>query len=268
MRDKREPTQPNESMAVEGEVLADRLPKVLGSRLRAARTAVGLSQGAAAGAMRDRGFSWRQTTVAKSEAADRPVLFAEVVALSQIYRRPIDYFLYPGTDLDNVLDEAREGVNGTTYALESVGEQIRALQSDYAEYQCTYALASAVVRYRNGSDGGALLDDLQDLLSQWGRSLLEVESVYMALELGERELIAIDRTAMEDVARAELDQYRNMGEHEMPTPELLNGLGDFLDGKEVSASLLSVLREGPHWPSLVAVQLTDLVIDALNRQAR
>lgn len=164
MRDKREPTQSNASEAGEPEVLADRLPLVLGARLRSARAAAGFAQGTVAKMMSERGFSWRQTTVAKSEAADRPVLFAEVAALSQIYRRPVEYFLYPGTGLDSLLDQSKSELESIAYAIADAHKQVSALESDRKLYQCTVGLAASVVRYRNTGDSGYLLGDLRSLV--------------------------------------------------------------------------------------------------------
>ncbi|MFE3861004.1 helix-turn-helix domain-containing protein [Streptomyces goshikiensis] len=56
--------------------------KALGEALRAHRTARGLSQEDVAAMMNRSGFSWRQTTVAKTEAGSRPVRVNEAAALA------------------------------------------------------------------------------------------------------------------------------------------------------------------------------------------
>lgn len=60
--------------------------RVLGERVRELRTARGWSQEHLAEQMRAAGFgTWRQTTVAKTEAARRPVTAEEVVKLAELF---------------------------------------------------------------------------------------------------------------------------------------------------------------------------------------
>jgi len=58
---------------------------LLGQRLRALRLDRGWSQQEVAERMADLGFSWRQSTAAKTEAAERPVRLNEAVALAAIF---------------------------------------------------------------------------------------------------------------------------------------------------------------------------------------
>lgn len=268
MRDKRESTHTNGSEDDRAPVMASQLPKALGGRLRTARMAMGLSQGAVAKTMSDRGFPWRQTTVAKSEGADRPVLFSEVAALAQIYRRPIEYFLHPGTTLDGVLDQAKSELQSIYHAREEAEQALSALRNDQRLYECTTGLAHSVVRYQNTSDGGLLLADLQYLTSTFGQLVLEIDDVYEALDLEEAQIVALDDAALREVAQAEMEGYRRLSEHDMQyeSTELLIGLSDFLDGKEVPDSLLAALRDGTDWPNLMAQMLADLLINAVHRK--
>ncbi|WP_159057251.1 helix-turn-helix domain-containing protein [Streptomyces scabiei] len=268
MRDKREPTPVSALEEAEARAAARRLPRVLGARLRAARVEAGLSQEAVAKEMSLGGFSWRQTTVAKSEAADRPVLFSEVAALARLYRRPIHYFMNPGTDLDNVVYQALDDLNAASNALEILQAQVADLQDDFVTAQCIYCLASAVSRYRELGDGGHLLSELRDFLDRWGRQVLEAHSVYDALRVDKKDLFEIDWAALKEVAQVELNQYQGLDQHELEleSGELLVGLMDFLEGKSVSETLMGVLREGQAWASLVAVPLTDLLMGAVHRQ--
>ncbi|MGW3724176.1 hypothetical protein [Streptomyces sp. NPDC000851] len=268
MRDKRESTHANGSEGARAPVMASQLPKTLGARLRAARMTVGLSQGAVAKTMSDRGFPWRQTTVAKSEGADRPVLFAEVAALAQIYHRPIEYFLHPGTTLDGVLDQAKSELQSIHHALEAAEQQVSALKNDQTLYECTAGLAHSVVRYQNTGDGGLLLADLQYLHQEFGQLVLEIDEVYEALDLDEAKIVALDDAALREVAQAEMEGYRRLSEHDMQyeSTELLIGLSEFLEGKEVPDSLLAALRDGTDWPNMMALLLADLLIDAVHRK--
>lgn len=248
--------------------MASHLPKTLGARLRTARMALGLSQGAVAKTMSDRGFPWRQTTVAKSEGADRPVLFAEVAALAQIYRRPIEYFLHPGTTLDGVLDQAKSELASIYQSLDEVERHVAALESDKRLYECTAGLAHSVIRYQNTGDGGLLLADLQYLHQEFGQLVLEIDDVYEALDLEEAQIVALDDVALREIAQAEMEGYRRLSEHDMQyeSTELLIGLSDFLEGKEVADSLLAALREGTDWPNMMALLMADLLIDAVHRK--
>ncbi|MGI5162746.1 hypothetical protein ACQEU3_47070 [Spirillospora sp. CA-253888] len=53
-------------------------------RARDRRKALGISQAAFADLMRRRGHTWRQTTVAKTEAAQRPLLYDEALAVADL----------------------------------------------------------------------------------------------------------------------------------------------------------------------------------------
>lgn len=59
--------------------------EVVGRRAKALREARGWSQQQVARLMADNGFSWRQTTVAKTEAADRPVRINEAAGLASVF---------------------------------------------------------------------------------------------------------------------------------------------------------------------------------------
>ena len=268
MRDKRESTHTNGSEVERAPVMASQLPKTLGGRLRTARMAMGLSQGAVAKTMSDRGFPWRQTTVAKSEGADRPVLFSEVAALAQIYRRPIEYFLHPGTTLDGVLDQAKSELQSIYHARDEAEQALSALRNDQTLYECTVGLAHSVVRYQNTSDGGLLLGDLQYLTSTFGQLVLEIDDVYQALDLEEDQIVALDDVALREVAQAEMDGYNRLSQQDLQyeSPDLLNGLSDYLLGKEVPDSLLSFMRNGTDWANMMAQLLADLLINAVHRK--
>lgn len=65
----------------------------LGRTVRTLREARGLSQEQVAAKMTALGFSWQQTTVARTEAASRPIRVNEAVALSRVFQVAIDYLL-------------------------------------------------------------------------------------------------------------------------------------------------------------------------------
>jgi transcriptional regulator with XRE-family HTH domain len=266
MRDNRESTLISAKASAEGEVLADRLPKVLASRLRAARNAAGLSQGAAAKAMADRGFSWRQTTVAKSEAADRPVLFAEVAALSQIYKREIEYFLYPGTELDSLMDEAAAEMASIQNSLMHAEQQVVALRHSVDLYERTLGIASAIRRFRNSGDSGPLLEDLRELLARWGQRCLTVYDVYESIEVSRAQLEAVDAEALHAAAKIERDWIARFPAKDLIAKEIVEGVRPFLAGERVPESVPNFLRTTNAWEAFATPLLADLVIAAVNSQ--
>lgn len=268
MRDKRESTHTNPTGR---EPMAERLPKVLATRLRSARRAAGLSQGAVASAMGDRGFSWRQTTVAKSEAADRPVTFAEVAALSQIYKRDFEYFMYAGSDLDVVLDDARKELESIIHSLSETAEILASLKSDRRLFECMSGVAASIIRYRNMGDSGPLLGDFRMLIKRYGYLCLTVTEVYEAIEVTEEQLREVDQVALRESARQEMGRYDYLviiGGQEGEAPNLMKGVSDFLDGQEVSESVLSVLREGSGWADTATSLLVDKIVEAVDTQIK
>ncbi|MGW7239700.1 helix-turn-helix domain-containing protein [Streptomyces sp. NPDC054804] len=268
MRDQRESTLANAAAGADSEVLAGRLPKVLASRLRAARTAMGMSQAAVSKAMVDRGFSWRQTTVAKSEAGDRPVLFAEVAALAQIYRRPLDFFLYPGTELDSLLDQAVSEMESIAHALEQAQHHVVILQNDMRVYERSVGLVQSLVRYRNTSDGGVLFDDLRFLLLEHGRRVLEEDDIYESVGLTREQLLIIDREVLADLARAEQARLHQLSEDDLKdeSPVRLRNISLLVEGGEAEPAFADYMRKTEAWPDFVGVQLADLVREAIDRQ--
>ncbi|MFE2300812.1 hypothetical protein ACFXAW_21810 [Streptomyces sp. NPDC059445] len=268
MRDQRESTSANGARRDADGELASRLPKTLGARLRAARMATGLSQGSVATAMAERGFSWRQTTVAKSEAADRPVLFAEVAALAQMYRRPLEYFLYPGTELDSLLDQAASELKSLAVAIDEAQKNVEILRKDMRLYECNAGLLHALVRYRNSSDGGLLLNDLQFLLREYGRLVLEMDDAFESIGLTEEQVSAIDDDVLTELATADDARYRKLSEEDLQweSPELLNNLSAMAAREEVDDSFVDFMRTATAWPDYVGVQLASLVLGAIDRQ--
>ena len=61
----------------------------VGLQVRGLRQAAGLSQQFIAQEMTARGFGWRQTTVSKTEAADRPLRVDEAAALADLLDVPL-----------------------------------------------------------------------------------------------------------------------------------------------------------------------------------
>lgn len=266
MRDQREPTRANAAAHAEDELLADHLPKALASRLRAARNASGASQAAVAKAMADRGFSWRQTTVAKSEAADRPVLFAEVAALAQIYKKKIEYFLYPGTELDGLLDAAHSKLSSIQAALAAAERSVAALKEDLDLYECLISLASEIQSYWSSGDSGFLLNGVRSAVRRWGYRCLTVHEVYESVEIGRDELEAVDSVALAEAAKIVQALSGRLASYMGKDAEsgFFAEVDAFLEGKEVPAEVIDTLRGGPEWAAYAEILLVDLIVAAVN----
>jgi transcriptional regulator with XRE-family HTH domain len=69
--------------------------QVAGERIRETRQARHLTQAALAKAMQGLGYNWLQTTVAKTEAAERPLRINEVTDLAGVLGVEISYLLTP-----------------------------------------------------------------------------------------------------------------------------------------------------------------------------
>ncbi|MEU2162409.1 helix-turn-helix transcriptional regulator [Streptomyces sp. NPDC019208] len=74
---------------------------VVGRRVKALRIARGWSQQELATRMSDQGYGWRQTTVAKTEAADRPIRVNEIQGLARVFNvQMTDLLTVPIDDVD------------------------------------------------------------------------------------------------------------------------------------------------------------------------
>ena len=113
--------------------------------MRGFRQARGLSQQQVADAMVGLGFSWRQTTVAKTEAAERPVPVGEVVALAGLLGVGIHDLLtiklVPTSEETALLFD----VLAAQRQLERAHQQVSTAESALAEAQARYDQARGVV---------------------------------------------------------------------------------------------------------------------------
>lgn len=101
-----------------GAPLPDRAEAVLGERVRELRRARGWSQDELARRMRSAGFSWLQSTVAKTEAADRPIRVDEAASLATIL----------GVDIADLI---RPAVHPSAQRIQQLTAEKRVLESDY-----------------------------------------------------------------------------------------------------------------------------------------
>lgn len=223
-----------------------------------------MSQEAVAGEMRDRGFNWRQTTVAKSEAADRPILFSEIVALAGIYRREIEYFLFAGTELDNIIDMAARELESVVAALRETEQHAAALRNDLELHQCAVAVGSAVRRFRNTGERSELLPELLRAFSRWSDTALKpLSDIYESVGIDDRELEEIDREALRHLAAQERERHLKLSEEDLiyESPEILNGVSALLEGGKVDPRLLDALRRDDEYTSRVAESVYRLLVE-------
>jgi transcriptional regulator with XRE-family HTH domain len=124
----------------------------VGASVKVLRTQRGLTQADLAEAMQGLGHSWIQTTVAKTEAADRPLRLNEVADLAKILGVRVPHLVSTRTDWDlqviqgqlerwgvhamrlqAELDELDHQVVAKTQALEEAQKRIQELQAELAQ---------------------------------------------------------------------------------------------------------------------------------------
>jgi transcriptional regulator with XRE-family HTH domain len=104
-----------------------------GGALRTWRTARGMSQQQVADALARRGCdSWRQTTVARTEAARRPLRLNELIALAAVLEVGVDKLLEPWYQ-DMSLSEARERLHALSATILRLGGQLADARARVAE---------------------------------------------------------------------------------------------------------------------------------------
>ncbi len=199
MKDEQWPTR----ASAEDEGLdADALRIALGRRLRTARTALGLSQQAVADAMRSRGFNWRQTTVAKTEAADRPTLFTEVVALSTILKRELGFFLSGRTALDEIKEETAREVRSTEELLSAVKSQLAHAEMQHASALVRRGVALAINEFSYTLDSSELKQSFETFSQVSAFTVPEIKRILDAAGIPPSVLERVDATALRVAAQA------------------------------------------------------------------
>lgn len=127
--------------------------EMLGRNMRRRREDLGLSQGAFAERMADRGFKWMQTTVYKVELGQRSVRLEEAVAIAGIL----------GVRLDDLI--------GSDFAL---GEALDALDAATRQSQeAAHALESALARVHHEVETFGGIDSVPEYLRPHVRHVLD-----------------------------------------------------------------------------------------------
>lgn len=117
--------------------------------MKAGRSRLGMTQEGLAAIMRQVGHSWRQTTVAKTEAAERPLRVNELVDLSGALRVPL-------TDL---LESDPLGVAEMRTVGELIDAQADESRAARALKDAEFAAQEAQHRYREARDRSQLVNE-------------------------------------------------------------------------------------------------------------
>ncbi|MFA3877571.1 helix-turn-helix domain-containing protein [Streptomyces sp. MMCC 100] len=265
MTDKRESTQANGDAEVSQ---AARLRRKLGRRLRLARVARGLSQQGVADAMKAYGFNWVQTTVAKTEGADRPAQFVEVVALADVLGRDIGFFLSGRTDLDRLKDEIAAERAQNDREVEVARQQLMTLEARGSDIARAQLLALAITAYTYDQDVEELRKSLETIQLSFYSALRASGRVLDAAKIPRRIVDEIDRSACVSAAQAlleangemkgvhfyrpvqvgpEVDGRRRYRSETLEAREVVKLAKKVVEGGEVSNYFLTALRGTAVW---------------------
>jgi transcriptional regulator with XRE-family HTH domain len=259
MKDERSSTPANEP-----DLDADALRVALGRRMRMARVNLGLSQQAVADAMMGRGFSWRQTTVAKTEAADRPALFTEVVALSSILKRELSYFLSGRTALDEVKEELQQQTNDLKHQMDHAKSQLAYIESNLAKAVVVEGVMLAIVEFSYTLDTSRLKQSFEAFSQSRAFDGPSLKRVLDAAGVPAHQVEEVDQMGLTHAAR-EVKEKGVTG-----PSEWLPGFGDkeiplsaahYLETGKSPTYFLDYLRRRETYVNTVCPLLVDDVID-------
>ena len=133
--------------------------------LRAMREAKGISQAAIAKAMRERGHSWHQTTVARVEAGRQPPGLGETVDLAAILGVTVDRLTWPGPEAaEHALIARAAGALRTAWRETAAGSARLQAARESAERTAAERAKSRYPRVRDAARG--LAEELGDCTLQ------------------------------------------------------------------------------------------------------
>lgn len=259
MRDERRSTAANDA-----EPDADKLRVALGRRIRAARTSAGLSQQAVADAMAARQFSWRQTTVAKSEGADRPILFTEIVALSSILKRDLDYFLSGRNALDEAAESIREKLEDARTQVDANLMMLERSRHRLKLAEAREVLISALLDYARTLNGGELREALKAMAAKGQLGLSDVVGVLMTAGIPKDALEALDQRALREAARSDegIHAIKSTLSSHYHTEEEARALAEnYQTSLEAPSYVADIVRETRVYQEVVANRLLHEVIE-------
>ena len=152
---------------------------VLGERVKVLRQRRGWTQDELATHMRALGFSWRQSTAAKTEVADRPVRLNEAVALASLFEVALDELVKP--DLHPLVARLHKDLGylaNLERAVETAAESVQSAQESYErsvglltmERRRTEVLENLISYTINHDDGPVADDELHPVLAAFVRT--------------------------------------------------------------------------------------------------
>lgn len=261
MRDSREPTPANASPQAGQDA---GLPAgTFAVQLRAARRERGWSQQFVAEAMKGRGFSWRQTTVAKTEAGDRPVLLGEAVALAEIFKKNIEYFLESQDALDTVIEETAESLGVQRQRLLQLESQAAEAKYRLLYEEATYAVAVAIKGYRVSYDSGPLMHEMEEAVRKFHGYAIASNAAYDAIGVRPAELQAIDGEALREAAEAIMaaSKYLNRERMDPGGYAVMDAAAEYLSTGRENLHLYEALRSFGTWIDIACRRVVDLIVE-------
>lgn len=210
------------------------------------------------------GFSWRQTTVAKTEAADRPVLFTEVVALSRILERDLHTFLSDRTELDDLIDEFGREAEQAREKVRAAEEAFKSAQIDQEWVAIQEGVALAINEYMYTGDSG-LLRRSMDIFSD--APYFRVDACIKVLNVvgvPTRAANEADATALREAAlvvhrtgQVSREEYL----YGFKRDEFIEQAGQFLAGELLPAHFVPLLKHDQVYRHYAGQLIVDLVVE-------
>lgn len=238
---------------------------MLGERVRAARSNAAMSQQALAEAMNGYGFNWRQTTVAKVEAADRPTLFTEVVALGRIFRRDLDYFHSPRDALHDLADHLRKANDSLQSEEAAAKRTLKNVAYHLGMAATEEALTLAILDYRTGFDSGKLRDHLDATTQNEFFGLHKFPGPFEAAGILATEVQKIDRMALDELVAIKRLQVKGGGIRASAGPsmdeEFDEAAAPTAGNSKRPNEWIEYLRNDKLYKSMVAQMLVDLIVE-------
>ncbi|MBD0838824.1 hypothetical protein [Streptomyces sp. TRM68416] len=226
--------------------------------------AKGLSQQAVADAMSAYGFSWRQTTVAKTEAADRPALFVEVVALSRILNRDLRSFLTDRTELDDLKDELAHESEEMRERVLSAEFAVEAARMEQERVAVEEGVALAISEYTYSGDSGPLRASIDIFAESRCFEMETCRKALIAAGVPDEVIRHADSIALHEAAtvihssgRVSREEYLYGHKQE----EVVEAAGMFLDGQTLHMRFLGLLKGEQVYRFYFAQLLVDIVAE-------
>lgn len=152
--------------------------------LREARARTRTSQERLANGMKSLGFAWHQTTVAKTESGQRPLLFREAVALANLLRFDLSQTTQvAGTAVDKWLKNREIEVQELAATLASAEKAVDSARHRHERSKVGYDFFKAVRDFDKTHDATALLHTMAAIYSTYAYAYVHDQEVLDLLAL-------------------------------------------------------------------------------------